>query len=190
MAQTQTHQPDDNERTTRTRRPYYRGDVDCPAQYHVLRCTNSHTHHAPNGRYDARKGCGQYFVNFTAKHWGHKADWQSTCPTCGRKQRRHRGHIIQSFETKDGAWRLANWLTASKNMDRLRIRMMIEYRETEQLPMALYDEYHTLLHNHDGDLLEHELKELLDAEYKPERIEEFIETLVCDLGVSIDVESR
>ncbi len=75
-------------------------------------------------------------------------------------------------------------------MDRLRIRMMIEYRETEQLPMALYDEYHTLLHNHNGDLLEHELKELLDAEYKPERIEEFIETLVCDLGVSIDVESR
>jgi hypothetical protein len=103
----ETQQP---ARQIRTRNEYYRGDLDCPPQYLVLQCTNSHTHHAPRGRHDARRGCGRHFVNYTAKHWGHKADWQSTCPNCGRKQRRNRGHVRPElvFDTRAEAWQAAN----------------------------------------------------------------------------------
>lgn len=128
----ETQQP---ARQIRTRNEYYRGDLDCPPQYLVLQCTNSHTHHAPRGRHDARRGCGQHFVNYTAKHWGHKADWQSTCPNCGRKQRRNRGHVRPEsvFDTRAEAWVTANRTNDRRAARQALVRIVADHRAGEPL---------------------------------------------------------
>ena len=132
----ETQQP---ARQIRTRNEYYRGDLDCPPQYLVLQCTNSHTHHAPRGRHDARRGCGKHFVNYTAKHWGHKADWQSTCPNCGRKQRRNRGHVRPElvFDSRDEAWQAANRLNDRRAAHQASSRLVADHRREAPIDMEL-----------------------------------------------------
>lgn len=156
--QTETHTANQPIPTIRTRNEYYRGDVDCPAEYLILECTHSHSHHAPRGRHDARKGCGTFFVNYTAKHWGQKADWQSTCPVCGRKQRRNKGHVKDKESTKENAY----WNARNKNhwrtLCKLEARYLGTIRSTGKLKLVEYEEYIRCLHN------EHEIETIQEQE--------------------------
>lgn len=60
--------------------------------------------------------------------------------------------------------------------------MTVEYQETGELPMALYDEYWYRLHGACYDECHSsEIKQMVEDENTPERLEDFIEGLLRDL---------
>lgn len=167
MAEQTPNQTEPTRRERFPRREYYRGDADAPAQYHVLRCTNSHGHQAPLGMHDRRHGCGTHFVNYTAKHWGHSAvRWQSTCPSCGRKQQRNRGHILSTHDDREKAMKDAEWHNGQAHQATLKARINRIYVADGYFSWELWEEYIGVFHS---EWTDEELKQM--AEYAHEMVE-------------------
>jgi len=180
MAEKDSHDEDNPTRKERfPRREYYRGDVDQPAQYHVLQCSNSHGHHAPLGMYDRRKGCGRYFINYTAKHWGTNAvRWQSNCPSCGRRQQRSRAHIHATFDTRKEAASLEAHLNDQIQQDKMAAQIKRQWDDEGTINWSDWEQYiYYLWHGlWDGGFAPHEwlreasyIHEMLDC--TPEDVE-------------------
>ena len=148
MAKTDDHDKEPTRKERFPRRDYYRGDVDQPAQYHVLQCSNSHGHQAPLGMHDRRKGCGIYFINFTAKHWGTSAvRWQSNCPDCGRKQQRNRAHILATFDTRPEAGMLVTSLNNRAKAEKLATQIRKRFDVDSTIHWPHWEEYAQYLFN-------------------------------------------
>jgi hypothetical protein len=177
--QTEAHNTNESP-PRRSRNEYYRGDADCPAQYHVFRCTHSHTHHAPKGMYDRRKGCLKHYVNYTAKHWGHRGTaWQSTCPQCGRKPQRNKGMILATYDTREEAQRMAQFLDDQVNAEKLDRQMwaMIEAGRDYKVyaPFgALWSEVQVMARRNKS-LTDEEMMRQLDGMWK--HIDSYVEEL-------------
>ena len=101
--------------------------------------------------HDRRHGCATHFVNYTAKHWGHSAvRWQSTCPSCGRKQQRNTGHIISTHDTKAQAAAVANHLNCKAQAEKHKARLTTEWHTSGRFDWDEWEQWCFMLH--DGDL--------------------------------------